>query len=135
MNTIVKLFRWLLILPAAIAVVPAADWLTLQALDVVGATRGEAAWIVVRILGHFATGAAAIFLGAWIAPARQRTIAAVLFALAVLGAIEAVASGTMPLWLVLPLATAFVAGALLALRRIRRSSGTAPGRAPVSGRP
>jgi hypothetical protein len=120
MSAVVKLFRWLLILPAAIAVVPAADWISLQSLELIGASRPDALWVAGRIVAHLIAGAAAILLGAWIAPARKRTIATLLFVLAILGAIEATASGQMPLWLVLPLAAAFLAGAFLALRRIRR---------------
>ena len=117
---VLKLLRWLLVLPAAIAVVPAADSLTLFALDALGAESPGVVWVGGRILGHFATGAAAILLGAWLAPARRNTIATILFVLAILGAIESVASGALPLWLILPLAAAFLAGAWLALKRIRR---------------
>ena len=120
MTAIGKLLRWLLVLPAAIAVVPAADWVTLQGLELTGVEGPSFLWVSVRILGHFATGAAAMFLGAWIAPARKQSIATILFLLALLGAIEAVASGEQPLWLILPLASAFVAGAWFALRRIRQ---------------
>ena len=120
MTAIVKLFRWLLILPAAIAVVPAADWLTLRFLELVGSDGPSFVWVSARVLGHFATGAAAILIGAWVAPARKQSIATILFILAILGAIEAVASGEQPLWLIIPLAAAFLAGAWLALRRIRQ---------------
>ena len=119
MKAVAKLLRWLLILPAAIAIVPAADWLTLTVLELLGVTGGFT-WVAVRLLGHFATGAAAILVGAWIAPARKQTIATLLFVLAILGAIEAVAAGGIPLRLILPLAVAFLAGAFLGLRRIRQ---------------
>ena len=135
MTAIVKLFRWLLVLPAAIAVVPAADWVTLQLLDAFGAPSPGVFWFGGRVLGHFATGAAAILLGAWVAPARRQTMATILFVLAILGAIEAAASGELPLWLVLPLAGAFLTGAWLGLRTIRRGSGTGFGQAQGSDRP
>ena len=126
MTAIVKLLRWLLILPAAIAVVPAADWLTLELLDLLGTGGDGFLWLGGRVVGHVATGAAALLIGAWLAPARKQSISTILFILAVLGAIEAVAAADQDRWLMLLLAVSFLVGAWLALRKIRTSEEPEP---------
>lgn len=117
----IKMIRWLLVLPAAIAVALLVDGAVVEVLGRLGAVDRSVPWLVGRILGHFLMGAGSLAAGSWMAPARRDTVTTILFVLAILVAIEAAASGELPLWLILPLDAAFVAGAWAALRKTRQS--------------
>jgi uncharacterized membrane protein AbrB (regulator of aidB expression) len=119
MSAALKTLRWLLVLPAAVAVVPLVDGVAVALLERAGAGEHSLAWLAGKALGHFVMGAGAIAVGTWMAPSRRSPVAKILFVLAILAAIEAAASGELPLWLILPLDAAFLLGAWVALRRIR----------------
>ena len=116
-----KMVRWLLVLPAAIAVAVLVDGAVVEVLGGLGAVDRSAPWLVGMMLGHFVMGAGSLAAGSWMAPARRDTVTTILFVLAVLVAIEAMASGELPLWLIVLLYAAFVAGAWAALRKTRQS--------------
>jgi len=116
-----KMIRWLLVLPAAIAVVLLVDGIVAEAIEGLGAADRSMPWLVGRMLGQFVMGAGSLAAGTWMAPTRRDAVARILFVLAILVMVEAAASGELPLWLILPLAASFLAGAWSALRRIRQS--------------
>ena len=116
-----KMIRWLLVLPAAIAVAVLVDGAVVEVLGGLGVVDRSVPWLVGMVLGHFVMGAGSLAAGSWMAPARRDTVATILFVLAVLVTIEAVASGGLPVWLTLVLYAAFVAGAWAALRRTLHS--------------
>jgi hypothetical protein len=116
-----KMIRWLLVLPAAIAVAVLVDGAVVEVLEGLGAVDRSAPWLVGMMLGHFVMGAGSLAAGSWMAPARRDTVATILFVLAIFVTIEAVASGGLPVWLILLLYAAFVAGAWAALRKTRQS--------------
>jgi len=111
-----KMIRWLLVLPAAIAVAVLVDGAVVDVLGGLGVGDRSVPWLVGMMLGHFVMGAGSLAAGSWMAPARRDTVATILFVLAIFVTIEAVASGGLPVWLIL-----FVAGAWAALRKTRQS--------------
>ena len=116
-----KMIRWLLVLPTAIAIVLLVDGVVLEVIESLGAADRSIPWLVGRMLGHFVMGAGSLAAGTWMAPARRDAVARILFILAILVMLEAAASGELPLWLILPLDAAFLAGAWAALRKIRQN--------------
>ncbi|MEN8185380.1 MAG: hypothetical protein ABFS46_22925, partial [Myxococcota bacterium] len=69
-----KLIRWLLVLPAAIAVVPLVDGAVVEVLGRLGAVERSVPWLVGKMLGHFVMGAGSLAAGSWMAPARRDTV-------------------------------------------------------------
>jgi peptidoglycan/LPS O-acetylase OafA/YrhL len=124
-----RILRWILVLPAAVAIVPFVDGLVVAALGRLGAVDRGLGWVVGKAAGHFVMGAAAVIVGASIAPSRRVGVALVLTALAALVSLASVLSGSLPLPIVLPLAVALVTGAAVAAATVHRDAGPSDDRA------
>ncbi len=121
--SVLRIARWILVLPLAASAVPLIDGAVVAGLGVTGVADQSLPWLLGKVVGHGLMGAAAVTIGAWIAPGYQPAVALVLLGMVAMTAMISTLSGALPLPMILPLAIAFVSGAAvvaaLVLRRHR----------------